>query len=84
MGVLIDQDLRGFGQRPPRILFGIPGLGADVIQESLPFLIVGNQFAVEVMRAPTEENTAEIKNYCTNRHQILRWLGLIAGGVWQI
>ena len=72
IGVLINQAASGFSQGTTGVLLGVPGLGADVVEEPLPLCIIGNQLAVQVLRAPIEQDTAEIKNYCTNRHQILR------------
>lgn len=72
LGILLDEAASALGQRAAGVLLGVPGLGADVLEKPLPFVVVGNQLAVEVQRVPVEQDTAEIKNYCTNRHQILR------------
>ena len=71
-GVLGNQGAGGFSQGAPGILLGVPVLGTDGVEEPLALDVVGNQLAVQVLRAPVEQDTAEIKNYCTNRHQILR------------
>ncbi|RWW91249.1 hypothetical protein BHE74_00000177 [Ensete ventricosum] len=72
LGILLDQAASALGQGAAGVLLGVPGLGADILEKPLPFVVVGNQLAVEVLRTPVEQDTAEIKNYCTNRHQILR------------
>ena len=42
-----------------------------VVMFSVPLalVVVGNQLAVEMVRVPVEQDTAEIKNNCTNRHE---------------
>jgi len=72
LGILRDQAARRLGQGATGVLLGVPGLGADVVEEPLPLVIIGDQLAVQVLRAPIEQDTAKIKNDCTNRHQILR------------
>lgn len=62
-----DQRAGALSQTAPGVLLGVPGLGADGVQEPLALPVVGNQLAVEMVRVPVEQDTAEIKNDCTNR-----------------
>lgn len=45
-------------------------------------MVVGNQLAVKMVRVPVEQNTAEIKNDCTNRHEDPPLVGVITAAVW--
>lgn len=58
---VVDQAAGAFGQEATGVLLGVPGLGADVVEKPLSLVIIGNPLAVQVLRAPIKQDTAESK-----------------------
>ena len=58
-----DQLRLGFRDRPAAILLQVPGRRADMRQKPAPLLIVRDQLAIQILRAPVEQHAAEIEHH---------------------
>jgi hypothetical protein len=56
-----DQLRLGFRDRPAAILLQVPSRRADMGQKPAPLLIVRDQLAIQILRAPVEQHAAEIE-----------------------
>jgi hypothetical protein len=63
IGIQRDQLRLAFRDGPSAILLEVPVGRADMRQEPAPPRFVGNELAIEIIRAPVEQNAAEIEHH---------------------